>query len=592
MTTIKHHSRRTLLTLGLVLGVVVSLTFATTEAQASHFRGGTISWVPTGTTGEVEFRIKWFERGGTTPVGSADSIAITFGDGFVGTATGTVTANNAAEDWYTSDMKVKHVYAGTGPYTAFVSNCCRLSPPSSYANGNGLNNSSDQTIRLETLVRPRSGNNSPTSSLPPIVTTSKSTNATFTIPVSDLERDPIRFRLATVAEKGGGTNTQPSNLSINPNTGVVTWNNFSLSTTGYYSVQVMIEDLDGSGNVKSKTPLDFLLKVLNVVGNRPTLSISPAGPLSVSPGNPVTFTVTGNDVDANARVTLNNGGLPSGMVLSSGSPMNAALIPPVSSTFTWTPTVAQAGSYTISFTATDDTFQQALASINIFVESNSPPTIQAMAISRTAGSPATDSQITTVNDTETPKGSLVVTVMSAPAGISITSISAPNATTGVVTATVAAACTATVGTNTVVLKVTDGNGATATANLTVNVTANTAPTVGAYANKGVAAGGNVTVTPNAAPMDNGSIAGVTATAMPNTFTGTFSGNTATGALMITNAGPSGAYTITVTVTDNCGATVQQTFTLTVNTPPTINAVAGRAIPPSPRSAMWIKRRAC
>ena len=179
-------------------------------------------------------------------------------------------------------MKVKHVYAGTGPYTAFISRCCRLSPPSDYPNGNGLNNSADQYLRLETLVSPRSGNSSPTSSLPPIVTTSKSTNATFTIPASDLERDPLRFRLATVAEKGGntsgGTNTQPSNLSIDPNAGVVTWNNSSLSTTGYYSVQIMIEDLDGSGNVKSKTPLDFLLKVLNVVGNKPTLSISPAGP--------------------------------------------------------------------------------------------------------------------------------------------------------------------------------------------------------------------------------------------------------------------------------------------------------------------------
>ena len=32
------------------------------SAFASHYRGGTISWVPTVTPGQVEFRIKWAQR--------------------------------------------------------------------------------------------------------------------------------------------------------------------------------------------------------------------------------------------------------------------------------------------------------------------------------------------------------------------------------------------------------------------------------------------------------------------------------------------------------------------------------------------------
>src|SRR5207244_2543834 len=102
---------------------------------------------------------------------------------------------------------------------------------------------------------------------------------------------------------------------------------------------------------------------------------------------------------------------------------------------------------------------------------NTPPTITAAPIlSRQQGSAATTSTIATVSDAETPAGNLVVTVTSAPAGISVTNLVNTN---GAITANVAASCSATVGANTIGLQVTDGGGATATANLTVNVTAAT-----------------------------------------------------------------------------------------------------------------------
>ena len=55
------------------------------------------------------------------------------------------------------------------------------------------------------------------------------------------------------------------------------------------------------------------------------------------------------------------------------------------------------------------------------------------------------------------------------------------------------------------LTVTDNQGATANANLTVNVTANTPPTLGAYSNTTINLGSSTMVTPSMAPSDNGSV---------------------------------------------------------------------------------------
>jgi hypothetical protein len=135
---------------------------------------------------------------------------------------------------------------------------------------------------------------------------------------------------------------------------------------------------------------------------------------------------------------------------------------------------------------------------------------------------------------------------------------------------------------------TDAKGCTVVASGSATVTVNTPPTVGSYPNTTIAPGGNTTVTPASAPSDNGTITSVTATA-PG-FSGTLSGNTTTGAIAITGANPPGSYTVTVTVTDNCGATTQRSFTLTVNTAntaPTINAAAVARQQGSPAAAAQI-----
>ncbi len=362
---------------------------------------------------------------------------------------------------------------------------------------------------------------------------------------------------------------------------------FDPSAVGLRTATVSIANDDGDEN-----PYTFAIQgtgiapEINVKGNNTTIASGDATPslsdhsdfdsVNVSSGTVVrTFTIDNLGTD-----NLNLTGTPK--VTLSGT--NAADF-----TVTTQPASPVAASNTTTFVITFDPSAVGLRTASVSIATNDsdenpytfaiqgtglnqPPTITAAsALTRQQSSAAGAAvAIATVSDDLTAAGSLTVAATTVPTGLTVSNITNTN---GAITAEVAASCTATVGNNTVVLTVTDGNSATATANLTVNVTANTAPTVGNYSNQTLTPGGSVIVTPTAAPTDNGTIASVTAAAAPNTFTGTFSGNTTTGAVTISNASPSGNYTITVTLTDNCGATTQKTFTLAVNAPPTITAAA-------------------
>ncbi len=194
---------------------------------------------------------------------------------------------------------------------------------------------------------------------------------------------------------------------------------------------------------------------------------------------------------------------------------------------------------------------------NGLVQTNQPPTITAATIARIQGSPASTANIATVNDDLTLAGNLTVIVTAPAPGISVTNILNNN---GTITASVAASCSAAVGANTIVLTVTDSNNAMATGNLTVNVTANAAPSL-SYPVTGVALNAATTINPTAA-TDNGSITGFNIVSVVPPLTPAPTVNAA-GVVSVTNAAPLGVHTVTVRATDNCGATTNASFTLNV-----------------------------
>lgn len=315
---------------------------------------------------------------------------------------------------------------------------------------------------------------------------------------------------------------------------------------------------------------------------------SPVGPrnvgITVDDGFVTSPGTTSVNVTANTAPTL--GTYPSSTATTGGSNTVTPLSPPADNgsvttitatapgftgSFSGNPTtgvitITNAGPssptpYTVTVTATDNCGATSTASFSLLVSDlNTPPSITpAVGLSRQQGSAATNSNIAVVSDLESAPSSLVVTAPVVPAGLTVAGITNTN---GTVAANLAAACSATVGTNAITLNVSDGSLNT-DGTLNVNVTANTAPTLGTYPATNVAGLGSATVTPSAMPADNGSVATLTASA-PG-FTGTFSGNPTTGVISISNAGPSSTtpYVVTVTATDNCGSTTTTTFNLTV-----------------------------
>ncbi len=195
---------------------------------------------------------------------------------------------------------------------------------------------------------------------------------------------------------------------------------------------------------------------------------------------------------------------------------------------------------------------------------NTPPIFTpAVAVTRQQGSAAGAALVVgTVSDAQTPAGNLTVTQVAggSAAGIAVSGIGNTN---GVISAQLAANCLATPGT--LRFRVSDGS-LSATGDLQVNIEANTPPIL-EYSDASVAGGAGVVLAPDTGPSDNGSVSGILLQSR-GTYTGGIDVNSSTGVITFANAAPLGTHTLVVRATDNCGATRQASFQLSVeNTAP-------------------------
>jgi hypothetical protein len=405
--------------------LTIALLLATAlPTSATHFRYGHVSWqVVSGST--VEFTVQNVFRRSDTPSfnpcvnpstntviactgsgglpGPGDVVRedigdtrFNFGDGSptVGSPGSgglfyLVTSVDPASNWAFGlaidpaslpaiDTSISHAYAAPGVYIARIDDCCRISP---VVAPNAHVNNPDLDYRVETRVEIGMGNSSAVSALPPIVICPQNALCTFLVPATDPDGDTLTFRLSTAPEADTGAFTQPgppdapNAASIDASSGVYTWNTTGatlgpVATNTLYSTQVTIEERDGANNIKGKVAVDFFIQLVPDV-NEPPVFDQPTCNTTVNAqaGLPTSSTVEASDPDAGDVVTLNAAGLPAGATMTPPLPTAGN---PVSSLFAWTPLVSQAGSYVVTFTATDQQSQQALCPITIVVTSQCP----------------------------------------------------------------------------------------------------------------------------------------------------------------------------------------------------------------------------
>jgi hypothetical protein len=401
----------------------VGATVIISTVYATHFRSGHYFWSPAGGNAVTVTLQDSFRRNanpcvnntGTTQVactgpgglaGVGDIIVevtggttFNWGDGSpaVGSPAGplmfVVTSIDASQNWLfglaldpTSlpaiDTTISHTYAAPGNYTAFSASCCRASA----LDGTSAHiNNPDGNYSVGTVINAGSTNRPPVSALPPIVQCPIGALCSFAIPAADADGDDITFRLATAAEAGAGVFIQPgpphaaNAAAIDANSGLYTWDTTGATvgpagTATFYSTQVILEDRDALGVLKSATAVDFFIQLVETPNAAPVFVFPPTpacgSSITDQAGDTIAFAVQATDPDGDT-VTLNGVGLPGGSTMTPLLPVIGT--PPVSSAFSWTPTVADNGVHVITFSATA-TGGSALCSVTLVVEEATPPT--------------------------------------------------------------------------------------------------------------------------------------------------------------------------------------------------------------------------
>ncbi len=271
--------------------------------------------------------------------------------------------------------------------------------------------------------------------------------------------------------------------------------------------------------------------------------------VSVRAGQPVTFTATGTDAEGDA-LTFAATGVPTGATFSSAG------------VFNWS--AAAAGTYTVSVTASDGTQTSAARTVTIAVVANNAPTVgsipnQTVRVGQTVAFTATATDLD--NDP------ITFAATGLPVGASLSSagvFSWPNASP--------------VGTYTVSITASDGFLTSAARTVTINVSANTAPTLAAIPNQTVRAGAPLTFTVTATDAENDRI-NMSATGLPSNAS--FSPALGEGSGVFSWPAPvAGTYTVTFTATEQGGglsSSRQVTITVTPNTAPSVNAVPAQTV---------------
>ncbi|MEY8199626.1 MAG: hypothetical protein RPS47_10330, partial [Colwellia sp.] len=131
-------------------------------------------------------------------------------------------------------------------------------------------------------------------------------------------------------------------------------------TLGLYAIQVVIEDLNDNGEVKSSVAMDFIINLQEFNNNQPPVFDVPPTPennrtITAVVGQTLSFQVVASDPDAGDIITIGHVGLPLGAKFETSPNADSE-----SATFTWVPDMDDLGDHLVTFTANDNKGSAAL----------------------------------------------------------------------------------------------------------------------------------------------------------------------------------------------------------------------------------------
>ncbi len=293
------------------VGLLLAAIFIPSIASATHFRGGSITWQSKaidadGIKNDVEITVKTAWR--RDNIGAVSLIKTPVDFTTTQTSESTIFINGTVS---TADYALRTtVFQGKDldpnvRYLVVFEGNARISD---------LQNNADGRWRIQTQIFLMNDNLAPKIDLPIVMEVPRLqsdgstplTDWTYNLSSTDPNADKLRYRLANLDELGAVSSTNAAGLSINPNTGVITWTNSGNRVAGLYSAGVVAEDVDENGNVKSKTHVDLILSLINQpqVDFTPPAEIPGTNNIVVEKGSSYSFSIAGTAINTQSLGTL------------------------------------------------------------------------------------------------------------------------------------------------------------------------------------------------------------------------------------------------------------------------------------------------
>lgn len=329
-----------------VLGFFLVALCLSFQALATHYKGGQITYQSLG-GGSYKVTVKSYWRnqlpGSVVPMYSGSPVLNT---------NLTQVSLTPLPDGVTVEKVEEQIVTWNQPglYTISWTSCCRISGGANF----GPN---DMGLFAAVNYDPNQPSSSPQFYDLPVFNYAANVPLSFGFNNSDPENHQQDYTLNIPygSQSSPYTNMIATGFSIS-NAGIVNWTN---PQPGIWLVNVKLEEKINGILTGAYVYRDFMLNIVPTTNHTPIVNNLTAK--TVLEGTPLQFAVSGSDPDGN-HISLRSSGLPMSMGATftqnnTGSAIN--------STFSWTPPVGSAGTYSVQFVATDNVTPPLSAQITV-----------------------------------------------------------------------------------------------------------------------------------------------------------------------------------------------------------------------------------